>query len=385
MKYENIVLPDYNHCVLSTITSILKYYNVPSEHKSLESLDKILEQKRYKNVILFILDGMGEHILNNISENGFFSQNKIDCITSVYPSTTTAALTAYYSGCAPYETGWIAWSQYFKEYGRALDMFSHNDSYYREPLRKPLRDVYKTDMNYESVFSKIEKVNPNIRTFDIGPEYAERRGTRKLVADNIDELIMNIKDVCELSGDKFIMAYCDNPDGILHKFGTDSKEAKEFVLSTEEKLKDLTEYLSEDSIIIVSADHGHKNIDKSYSITDYPELWECFLMPPTLESRIVNFYVKENMKDIFKERFNKLFGEEFWLMDRNEFLNERKFLGTGKKHHKIDDFIGDYVALSVAGSMIRLETFLAEGKPVKKSTHCGLTKDEMEVPVIVLK
>ena len=91
------------------------------------------------------------------------------------------------------------------------------------------------------------------------------------------------------------------------------------------------------------------------------------------------------MKDIFKERFNKLFGEEFWLMDRNEFLNERKFLGTGKKHHKIDDFIGDFVALSVAGSMIRLETFLAEGKPVKKSTHCGLTKDEMEVPVIVLK
>lgn len=385
MKYENIVLPDYNHCLLNTITSVLKYYNVTSEHKSLETLDKILQQKKYKNVIFFILDGMGEHILNNISEKGFFNQNKIDCVTSVYPSTTTAALTSYYSGSAPYETGWIAWSQYFKEYGRALDMFSHRESYYREPLRKPLRDIFKTDMNYESVFSRIEKVNPNIRTFDIGPEYAERRGTRKLVADNIDELIMNIKDVCELSGEKFIMAYCDNPDGILHKFGTDSKEAKDFVLSAEEKLKELRECLTDDSIIIVSADHGHKNIDKSYSITDYPELWECFLMPPTLESRIVNFYVKENMKDIFKERFNKIFEEEFWLMDRNEFLNERKFLGTGKKHHKIDDFIGDFVALSVAGSMIRLETFLAEGKPVKKSTHCGLTKNEMEVPVIVLK
>ena len=72
-------------------------------------------------------------------------------------------------------------------------------------------------------------------------------------------------------------------------------------------------------------------------------------------------------------------------MTKEEFLNEKKFLGSGHKHHKIDDFIGNYVALSVAGSMIRLETFLAEGKPVKKSTHCGLTKDEMEVPVIVLK
>jgi predicted AlkP superfamily pyrophosphatase or phosphodiesterase len=385
MKYENIILPDYDHCVLSTITSILKYYNVPSEHKSLESLDRLLEQKRYKNVIFFILDGMGEHILSNISEKGFFENNKIDCVTSVYPSTTTAALTSYYSGCAPYETGWIAWSQYFKEYGRALDMFSHNDSYYREPLRKPLRDMYKTDMSYESVFAKIEKANPGIRTFDIGPQYAERRGIRKLVADNIDELIMNVKDVCELSGEKYIMAYCDNPDGILHKYGTDSDEAKDFVLGAQEKIKELREFLSDDSIIIISADHGHKNIDKSYTITDYPELWECFLMPPTLESRTLNFYVKENMRDIFKERFNNIFGEEFWLMDRNEFLNERKFLGNGKKHHKIDDFIGDFIALSVAGSMIRLQTFLAEGKPVKKSTHCGLTKDEMEVPVIVLR
>ena len=25
----------------------------------------------------------------------------------------------------------------------------------------------------------------------------------------------------------------------------------------------------------------------------------------------------------------------------------------------------------------RLETYLADGKPIRKSTHCGLTKDEM--------
>ena len=143
--------------------------------------------------------------------------------------------------------------------------------------------------------------------------------------------------------------------------------------------------MSDDSIIVVSADHGHKNIEKSYSIIDYPELWECFLMPPSFEARVLNFYIKESMKEAFEQRFNKLFGKEFWLMNRDEFLNKRKFLGTGIKHHKIDDFVGDYIAMSVAGSMIRIETFLADGKPVKKSTHCGLSKDEMEVPVIVLK
>ena len=384
MEYKDIVLPNYDHCILGIITSILKYYNVETNHKSLGSLDNVLLKRKYKNVILFILDGMGEHILNNISKNGYFNQNKLDVVTSVYPSTTTAALTTYYSGQPPYETGWIAWSQYFKEYGRAIDMFSHNESYMREPLKNPNKDVFKTDMHYKSVYEKIEEANSNIKAFEIGPEYAERRAKRSIIADNIDELISSINDIYELPGEKFILAYSDNPDGLLHKYGTDSEEVKNYILDAEDKLKKLKEKLGEDTLIIVSADHGHKNIDKAYTLLDYPEILECLIMPPTLESRVLTFWVKDNMRAIFEERFNKQFGEEFWLMTKEEFLNEKKFLGSGHKHHKIDDFIGNYVALSVAGSMIRLETFLAEGKPVKKSTHCGLTKYEMEVPIIVL-
>ena len=56
-----------------------------------------------------------------------------------------------------------------------------------------------------------------------------------------------------------------------------------------------------------------------------------------------------------------------------------------KKHKKIDDFLGDYIAVSISDSIISLETYLANGKPIKKSTHCGMTMDEMEVPVIVIK
>ena len=51
----NIVLPNYEHSILNTITSILKYYNVETKHKSLESLDNILK-KKYRNVVLIILD-----------------------------------------------------------------------------------------------------------------------------------------------------------------------------------------------------------------------------------------------------------------------------------------------------------------------------------------
>lgn len=385
MEYKDIVLPNYEHCILGTITSILKYYNVETNHKSSEEIDKILNERNYKNVIFLILDGLGEHILNRISKDGYLNKNKVDCVTSVYPSTTTAALTTYYSGCPPYETGWIAWSQYFKEYGRAIDMFSHNESYMREPLKKPLIDVFKTIVNYESVFHKIEEASPDVKAYEVQPDYAERRSKRSIRANNIDELIMNIEDLCTMPDRKFMLAYSDNPDGLMHKYGTDSDEVKQFVKEAEEKIQKMVEGFDKDTLLIISADHGHKNIEKAYTLLDYPEIQECLIMPASLESRVLTFWVKEGMQKLFEERFNKIFKDEFWLMTKDEFLNKYHFLGSGKKHYKIDDFIGNYMALSVAGSMIRIETFLAEGKPVKKSTHCGLTKDEMEVPVIVIK
>ena len=384
-RYDNIVMPNYNHCILGTISSILKYYKVNTKHKTSEKIDKILKEKQYKNVILLLLDGLGEHILNAISPQGFLKNKQVDLVTSVYPSTTTAALTTYYSGKPPYEPGWIAWSQYFKEYGRALDMFSHQESYLGEPIKKPKIDVYKTIVNYESIFEQIEKASPEVRAYEVEPDYVERRALRSISANNIDEIIMNIEDLCQIPEQKFILAYSDNPDGLLHKYGTTSQEVKEYIIEAENKIKNMCEKFDEDTILIVSADHGHKDIEKTYTLLDYPEIQECLILPASLESRVLSFWVKEDKKAIFETRFHKIFEDEFWLLTKEEFVDKYQFLGNGEKHSKIDDFIGNYVALSIAGSMIRLETFLAEGKPIKKSTHCGLTKEEMEVPVIVIK
>lgn len=380
---KEIKMPDYNNSILNLITSVLKNYNVETNHDTLEILDRELENK-YKNVVFIVLDGMGEHILNKISLQGYFQSHKKSVLTSVYPSTTTAALTTYYSGKPPYETGWIAWSQYFKEYGRAIDMLSHQESYKKDSLGGARIDVFKEIVNYEPIFSQIEKASPNIKAYEITPQYSDKRAQRSIRADSIEEIIENIEMLCKTPDEKFIFAYCDNPDSILHKYGTDSEEAKSFIQETENKIKEMCDNLSNDTIVIISADHGHKNIEKVYSILDYPEIQECLILPPSLESRVVGFWVKEEMKKEFEKRFKNVFGEEFWLMTKEEFL-DKHFLGYGNKHSKVDDFIGNYIALSTEGSIIRLETFLAEGKKVKKSTHCGLTKEEMEVPLIVIK
>ena len=382
---NDIVMPNYDHCILSTITSILKYYKVETPQKSLKALDDKLNSKEYKNVVFIILDGLGEHILKNLNPNSYFTQNEADCVTSVYPSTTTAALTTYYSGKPPIETGWIAWSQYFKEYGRALDMLSHRESYFRDEVKKPTIDVFAEVVNYKTIFEMIEEASPDVKAYEVEPSYADKRARRSMRAESIDEIVMSIEDLCTMPSRKFIFAYSDKPDKLLHKYGADSDEAKAYIQDAEKKIRDMMERLPEDTLLIVTADHGHKNIENAYTLLDYPEILECLIMPPSLESRTITFWVKEHMKAEFTERFNKVFRDEFWLMTREEFIEEKGFLGKGKKHPKVDEFVGNYVALSTSGSIIRIETFLVEGKEVKKSTHCGLSRDEMEVPVIVVE
>ena len=49
-----IIYPNYEKCVLSTITSILKYYNVNTPYSSLPSLDEKLNKKMEKFIKKFL-------------------------------------------------------------------------------------------------------------------------------------------------------------------------------------------------------------------------------------------------------------------------------------------------------------------------------------------
>ena len=383
---KDILMPDYNHSILNLITSILKNYGVETKYNSLEKIDKLLKRK-YKNVVLVILDGMGENILENISPDGLFSKNKIDKITSVYPSTTTAAMTTYYSGKPPIETGWIAWSQYFKEYGRNIDVLPKKDSYTGEKIN--VKDLKISDIiGYKTIYEQIREHNSDMKTYEIMPDYCAKKTKITMAANSVEEMCESIVTLCKNAENKFVMAYNDNPDGIIHKNGCYSKETKEFMLETERKFAKMLEELKNTStLLIVSSDHGHQDINETIDILELEEIQECLIMPPTLESRMIGFFVKDSKRKEFENIFNKMFKDRYIFYSKENLL-KINLLGYGNMHKKIEDFIGDYVAIAISDLRIRIGTYLSrEMKPQdeKKSLHCGLTRNEMEVPLIVFE
>lgn len=273
-------------------------------------------------------------------------------------------------------------SQYFKEYGRAIEMLRKTDSYTYEPLKDYNKDIYDL-IQYTPIYEQIEKASQNVKAYEILPTFCEPHCKRSINADSVESLCESIKSICTNKDTNFILAYNDNPDTLLHKYGCNSNEVQNFILNAEKNIEQLCLDLNDtNTLVIISADHGHKDIEKVYNIKDIEEIQDYIIMPPSLESRAVTFWVKDDKKKKFEDYFENNLKNEFMLFTKQDFF-KKNLLGFGNKHKKIDDFLGNYIAISIGSSVLKLGTEISKDTPSKKSTHCGFTKDEMEVPLIL--
>ena len=92
----------YNECLTNLACSIRKYFNLDYKHNTLPEIDEVLEANQPQKVVLMLFDGMGSRIIERtLSDNDFFRKNMIKEITTVFPTTTTAATTSIRTGYFP--------------------------------------------------------------------------------------------------------------------------------------------------------------------------------------------------------------------------------------------------------------------------------------------
>ncbi|MCD7731377.1 MAG: alkaline phosphatase family protein [Oscillospiraceae bacterium] len=375
--------PDYNRSVLSIISSIMKYYRAPYEYSTLPALDKQLG-KFYKNVILVVLDGMGTDMLErNLSGGDFLRKNFVQNITSVFPSTTAAAMTSYYTGVSPGEHGWLGWSLFFKEFCRSIDVYSNLDSYTKQPVGL-ISNAAEFVMPYETIYKDIAKsVIGDVQPFTISQSKVRiaENGNIHKTADSFERVCELIGKICATEQNTFTYVQWCSPDDTAHRTGCYSDE-------TRNKLKEISGMLGKtmdsltDTLMIISSDHGMIDISDEILIDRIPELNECLAMPPFIESRAMSFFVKSDRRTDFERSFANLVGHDFMLFPRREVF-ARNLLGTGNFHSKTYDFIGDYLACAVSDVGLRYRTLNAKPKNMNKANHGGLTEQEMTIPLII--
>lgn len=371
-----MILPDYSRSVLNVACAVLSLFGARPPHAA---LPEIASAPRKSHVALVILDGLGEAQLKLLPEGAFLRRQRLCTLTSVCPSTTTAATTSLYSALSPAEHGWLGWSCYVKEYARMVDLFPGRDSYSKRRLNESPAWAL---MPFVSVFDRIRRgtggraLTRAVFPFKPG---ALSGMDAFLLARTLDEAAAAI--LAADGQDAFTLFYWPEPDETMHMQGAFGERAAREVEGLDAWAEALAGKLR-DTTLIVTADHGLTDVSETVFFNDRPELMRCLIMPPSVEPRAASLFVKRGREREFERAFEDALGADFLLMAREEAL-ARALFGPGMLHEKADDFLGNYMALAKGAKAIRYRPVGGAPYPKMIGQHAGLTEAEMLVPLIL--
>lgn len=359
---------NYKECLTNLACSIQKYFEIEPKHNTIAYIDKILNEKSPKNVIVMLFDGMGSRILDrNLNSDSFFIKNRLKEITTVFPATTTAATTSIRTGLNPIEHGWLGWNMYIHPINETITLFRNTK---KENKQLSERFIKEKDKLVNTTISDQINENKKYKSMELFPFGPEKY-------DNFDEMLNIIKKECLKDGKKYIYAYDEEPDHTMHAYGPDSKEVVKLIKERNEKVEKLCKEL-EDAVIFVIADHGHKLVEHIF-LKNYPELLKMLERTTSLEQRAVSFKIKNGFKEKFSKKFNELFGEYFKLYEKKDIIESGLF-GDGKENELFEEALGDFIAIAYEAN----KCLIADGDEVLTSQHAGYSNDEIYVPLIVI-
>lgn len=287
-------------------------------------------------------------------------------------------MNTYYSGKSPIEHAWLGWSIYFKECSRTINLFPKTDRYSSQPIEFDYISLIK----YEDIFTQIKNVN-NIEQIVIYPKVIENDyPVKNIKVKNVKSMIKEIKKSLKNNKEKFIFAYSPEPDHLEHNLGPYDVQIEKFMVKFNKLMEKNFSKIKDDTLIIISADHGQIEINETIYLEDYPALLNTLTLLPMIEPRAASFFVKKEKYLEFESIFHDIFKDKYVLFTKEEAIKHH-FFGYGKTHPKADDVIGDYIAVATSNSLFDIKR--SENNFNFKGHHAGISSDEMNIPLIVIK
>lgn len=365
-------LTNYDNCITNLTSSIAKHYGLTPFYKTNEIIDKLLQEKDYENIIVFIFDGMGMSILNsNTTENSFLRKKLVSSMHSTFPPTTANCTTSFITGLNPISTGWLGWSTYFKDIDLAVDNFKNRESFSKKEIEGENVAYAKLPITHLGTLIQ-QHTNNEVTYHQIMPSFV-KNGYKSL-----KEFEHRICKLCEQKGKKYIYAYYDQPDSCMHIEGTTSINVKKYLNKISKVLHNI-ERKTKNTIGIVSADHSLVDV-VPIALYTYYDVLNCLYAPVTCDARCSFFFVKKEKEEIFKELFNKYFSEYYELFSKEEVIDNNLF-GYGQENILFKDIIGDYVAIAKD----KYYFLTSPNSMIFKGHHSGGLTDESNIPIIIIK
>lgn len=372
------MLPDYaGGSLLNLMSSIVRACGGEPRHAVLRGFSAA----EAMNVILLIVDGLGERLLARHGEGGELARRRRGAITSVFPSTTASAITTSYTARAPLEHGLTGWFSYFGEAGcvaAPLPFRSRGDNAsLRERGLSPERAFPGRTLFQEIALPSIVVTHKDIVDSDYNVTHC--RGAQRRPYATLEGLVDEVVAAVKSSGErKLVYAYWPDYDAAAHRFGCESPEALGKLREIDAAFGALLSRLAgSESLVIATADHGF--IDAERCLEPPEAILSLLRFPLCGERRVA--YCHVHAIDDFMARSKDWLGEHADVRRSSELLAEGWF-GPGTPHPRLAERVGD-VAIIMRGRSTLKDWIPGEPRHLHIGNHGGTSEDEMLIPLIM--
>jgi hypothetical protein len=370
--------PDYNGgSIVNLMASIINASGGKSQYKEAKLLPA--KQLQTKRILLLAIDGLGDEWLARYGKESFLATHRVGKLTSVFPSTTAAAMTAIYTGVPPARHGFTGWYMFFRELGMViapLPPWSRAGK-----IETPQADasaLLKATPIFEKISKKGVLIVPSAFTRSPYNQFIARKA-RPLTYNTLRGWINQTRKALRLRGNRFILSYWPGFDTLFHEKGSKNKQLHAHFWELDAAIQRLANSLDKETVLVITADHGliDTSKNKNIKIEEHSKLSDCLALPLCGEHRIAYAYLKPGMEQQFKREMAK---HKQAIIKKSSLMSA--WFGPGKACKELPYRIGDYTIIMKENWTI--SDLLLDEKPNKHiGRHGGTSKEEMLVPLII--
>ncbi len=384
-----MIIPDYEgNSIVNLVSTIIAAEGHDPEHAVLRDIDAT-HWGDYKNIVLIVLDGLGDHFLKNKFPDSFLNRHRVRRMTSVFPTTTAAAITSFLSAQTPIEHAITGWYMYLRELGAASVILPFKPRYGKTSYDKEGVDVSKI-LDFDRAFSHIYRKKCYVTPSHlIGSAYTNYSGidSEKFGYNSFNGFFQQLSRAVRHSEEKkYVYAYWSKVDALMHKHGTFSKEVADHFQELDQRIERFVNNVkNDDTLVLITADHGLIDTTpiRALSVDDYPRLKDFLILPLCGEPRVCYAYVRSGKTFDFLHYMEDNLANVCKIITRDEAIQSGVY-GEGIPGMKFRDRIGDFILLMNENYVLK-DHVLGEVPPNFIGYHGGLSEEELFVPLIMIK
>jgi hypothetical protein len=403
---HDIIYPDYTgQSILNIPTSICHLLGVPGLGAGPLNREILNPLGEGINRIVFILmDALALHRLQGWMEAGITpiwkelsKDGLLAPLTSISPSTTSAALTSLWTGSCAAEHGILGYEMWLKEYGIVANTILHAPISFENDSGSLAKAGFKPEN-----FMPLPTLGPHlakhgVKSYALQHKSIARSCLSQMFFDDVEvrafntaaDLWVNLRHLLDQHPAErmYTWVYWGGVDHFGHFYGPDDERtAGEFAMfSVAFEQFFLNSYKAinlKDTLLILCADHGQIATSKNpqFELRNHPDLVRRFHILPSGENRLAYLFVRPGQAEAVHQYVEDTWPNQFSLLDTTHAV-EAGFFGPGELHPRLYDRLGEYIVVAHGNAYL----WWADKNNFLIGRHGGLHPEEMLVPFLAVR